>query len=80
VKGGLIRHPSLGLTIEVGTTIAETSAKELAKNLREMFSDDPAIEAISSVSVLIAGGSAKLAMSVKAYGASQLIPISVDLR
>lgn len=79
-KGSLNRHPEIGFPVSVGTSIADMSAKDIAKTLKSMFADDPVFTGVQAVSVETVGNSTKISMSVTVRGGTQPIPLVLDVR
>jgi hypothetical protein len=79
-QGTLNRHPSFGLPIKVGMSVADLSASELLKATKNLFVDDPTFTGVVGASVFIGGPTAKINLSLGVRGQSQLIPITLDLK
>ena len=80
VQGTLLQHPTFGLPIKVGGSVADLDAKTLLKSVRNLFSDDPTFTGVTSASVLMNGPVANIAMSVGVRGQNQTVPISFALK
>lgn len=80
VQGTLSRHPTFGLPIKVGQSVADLSASDLLKAVKNLFVDDPAFTGVQSASVLVNGPVTSIALSVGVRGQSQVIPLTLDIK
>jgi hypothetical protein len=78
-QGSLNRHPTFGLPIKVGQSIADLDAKSLLKATRNLFVDDPAFSGVQGASVLVNGPTTSIALTVTVRGQSQVIPITLNV-
>jgi hypothetical protein len=79
-QGQLNRHPSFGLPIKTGQSVADLNAKALLKAVKNLFNDDPTFTGVQSASVLVNGPVASIAIAVGVRGQSQIIPLTFDLK
>jgi hypothetical protein len=79
-QGSLMRHPTFGLPIELGASLADISASAILAAMQTMFLEDSTYTGLSSASVVVNGPSAVLNLSVGIRGVSQNIPVSLDLK
>lgn len=79
-RGSLNRHPEFGLPVQVGQSVADMSAKDIAKALKTMFADDPAFTGVTAVKVLVKGPVTSISMAVTVKGQTQPIPLTLDVR
>jgi hypothetical protein len=80
VQGSLNRHPTFGLPIKVGQSVADLDAKALLKAVKNLFVDDPAFTGVQSASVLMNGAVTTIALSVGVRGQNQAIPLTLDVK
>lgn len=73
-KGTLNQHPDFGLPLEVGQSLSEISAKEIAKAVKDMFNSIPAWDC-RDVTVEITGPSCRIGFNLMVPGTAQLIPV-----
>lgn len=79
-RGALVQHPNFGIDIVPGTSVADTSATEMAKSIRNLVSINPAFSGLESVSVTVNGPTADIAAAVGIKGISSNIPIVTTVR
>lgn len=79
-KGALVQHPNFGVDIVPGTSVADTSATEMAKSIRNLVSINPAFSGLESISVRVAGPVAEIATAVGIKGISSNVPIVTTVR
>lgn len=79
-KGMLNQHPDFGVALKPGTSIADLDINELAKTIRNAFSNDPTFSSVRAVTINQSGPTAKIAISVEIAGVEQLIPIAIEVQ
>jgi hypothetical protein len=79
-QGTLNRHPTFGLPIKPGMSIADTDAKSLLKAVKNLFIDDPAFTGVMNASVRVQGPVTSIALGVGVRGQSQVVPITLDIK
>lgn len=79
VQGTLNRHPDYGLPLEVGMSLADLSANQVAKAVQGMFAGDPTFTGIKAARIDINGPVALVNIGVEVAGVSQVIPISAQV-
>jgi len=75
-KGSLIKHPTFGAGVQVGTSNADVSATEIANQIRSTVLADPRFQDLSKLQVDIRGNTIFIAMSVTLAGNQGVFPIS----
>lgn len=78
-QGSLNRHPSFGLPIKIGMSIADLDATALLKAVENLFNDDPTFTGVTSASVSIAGPATTIGFTLQVRGQSQLIPVTMNV-
>ena len=76
-RGALMHHPGFGFPIKPGTSIADTSAQQMAQSIRTMFGDDPVFDNLSNIKVKVQGPTAYVSMGLTVFGQDRPIDISV---
>jgi hypothetical protein len=79
-QGTLNQHREFGLPIEVGSSVADISAVDLARASQGMFNGDPTFVGVAAAKVDMLGPVTRLGIAVEIAGTSQVIPVSVDVR
>jgi hypothetical protein len=79
-KGSMFRHPEFGFSVQVGSSNADFTAASLLEEAKNIFLEDPAIQSIRSASVEVIGPVVRLSVEIAVRGASNLIPISIDVK
>ncbi len=79
-KGTLNGHPGVGLPAEIGASVADINAQDILESMQGLFSDDPAFESVSAVSIQLSGPALSLDARLNIAGVSQQVPISVLIR
>ena len=79
-RGALLHHPEYGLGVYPGISTADADAKEVKAQLEAMFRSDPAFAGVSDVLIQKSGPTLRISMSISIAGASQIIPVTVDIR
>ena len=79
VQGTLNRHPSYGLPIEVGMSLADLSAADVVAAAEGMFAGDPTFTGIKAASINVTGPLAALSIAVEVAGTNQIIPITAQV-
>lgn len=78
--GTLMQHPSYGLPLSVGTSIADYSADEVKSAVEGLFANDPTFAGVVGAQVQINGPVTQLQMGVEVSGAQMVIPISMNVQ
>jgi hypothetical protein len=76
-RGSLIRHPSFGVPVEVGKSVADLSMRDLKKAVGTLFSGDPAFNSVSNISVVQTGPALNIALGLEVVGVEQPIAVAV---
>jgi hypothetical protein len=76
----LNRHPTFGLPVKVGQSVADLDAKTLLKAAKNLFVDDPAFTGVESASVLVNGPVTSISIGVGIRGQSQVVPLTFDIK
>jgi hypothetical protein len=76
-RGSLFRHPTFGLPLQIGQSIADLTAKDLAAATKDLFAGDPAFDGITSVVLSQKGPVVDLKLGL--YVTNQESPISLAL-
>ena len=79
-RGSILQHPSFGLPIDVGVSLADVNAEDLLNALLDTFKGDLTYTNISSAQVRVQGPTSQINFMVGLRGVSEIIPISIDLR
>lgn len=79
-RGTLPGHPSYGLPIEVGASIADTNPNDILAAIRQMLAQNPAYSSVNAVKVVQNGPVASIAVSVNVSGSARPLPISYAVR
>ncbi len=77
--GSLVRHPSYGLPLQAGMSIADTSAQQLLAATQALFIDDPAFTGVKDISIQLGPVAANIGMTVGIAGVSQFLPLSFEI-
>jgi hypothetical protein len=76
-QGTLMRHPTFGLPIKVGQSIADLDINSLASACKQVFAADPAFDGVSTVSIAVQGPT--VAINLGLYVKGQDLPISLSI-
>jgi len=79
VQGTLNRHPEYGLPLEVGQSLADLNATEIARAAQGMFAGDPTFLGVKGTQVTVNGPLTNLNLAVEIAGINQVIPISAQV-
>ena len=79
-KGRMPLHQDYGISIPVGSSIADVDINELSKAVRDTFANDPTFNAIKALRINIVGPSASMDIALEIAGVNQLLPVSVQLK
>ncbi|CAB4127343.1 hypothetical protein UFOVP75_149 [uncultured Caudovirales phage] len=79
-RGSLPQHPTFGLGLTIGSSVADLDAKELLKATQGLFANDPDFTGVISAQVAKQGGTARISVNVGVAGQNQILPISLDVR
>lgn len=77
-RGELLHHPSKGLNLRPGESIADASAQDVVKAIRECLSQEAAFGAVRSITVRSTPPSVLVEVAVEVAGANVVLPLSVD--
>lgn len=78
-QGTLKRHPTFGIPIKAGQSVADINAQDLLLAVKNMFNDDPTFEGVPSASVRIQGPVTSIGMSIAIRGQQANIPVTFNL-
>lgn len=78
VRGTLKRHPLVGIPVKVGQSLVDLSVNELAKSIKDLFSDNPTYAAPKSVSVQAKGNAANISFELQVPGNKRIIPVTFE--
>lgn len=78
-RGSILRHPTYGNPLQVGTSVADLSAKDVLDAARGFFSNDKTFSGISGAAVSINGNVARVRLNVGIRITGTYIPIEVQL-
>jgi hypothetical protein len=78
-KGGLKRHPTLGVNLALGRKVATNHAREVRDEIIQTYSSDPRIESIPYIDVSQEGDTTNINMVVKVMELEQPVPIPISL-
>jgi hypothetical protein len=78
-KGSMVLHPQWGLPLELGESIADTSAADILKSLQAMFTGGPSFVGVRSAAVNLTPPVAKVSFELAVAGVDALIPITFNL-
>jgi hypothetical protein len=78
-QGSLLEHPTYGISLQPGMSIADFNAQQIALATQNLFSDDPAYIRVSSASVNLTGPVAQLNAQISVMGTSNYLPLSFTL-
>jgi hypothetical protein len=76
-QGTLLRHPTYGLPVKVGQSIADLDINALAIACKQVFAADPAFDGVSTVSIAAQGP--VVAINLGLYVKGQDLPISLAI-
>ena len=76
-QGTLMRHPTYGLPIQIGQSIADLDLEGLSSACRGVFAADPAFDGVSTVSIAVQGPT--VAINLGIYVKGQDLPISLAI-
>jgi hypothetical protein len=78
-QGELLQHPSVGLPIEVGMSLADFSAQDLLKAIKKMLQNDATFSRIDKIKVTQREGVASIDISAVVTGTFQPLPLSYKM-
>lgn len=78
-QGELLQHPSVGLPIEVGTSLSDFSAQDLLKAIKKMLQNDATFSRIDKIKVVQKAGVATIDISAIVTGTFQPLPLSYKM-
>ena len=78
-QGALLQHPAYGLSIPIGTSVADVNAQDILKTAKDMFSSDPMFSGVRSAFVSLNGPILSFTLEVGIAGTSQFIPLTFNL-
>jgi hypothetical protein len=78
-RGSLVRHPTYGFPTIVGQSTADLTAEQILSNTKSLLNDDPAFAGVKSIAVTKQGPVVLMNMTVAVAGASELLPITVEI-
>lgn len=76
-QGTLMRHPTYGLPIKVGQSVADLDINALSTACKDVFAADPAFDGVSTVSIAVQGP--VVAINLGLYVKGQDLPISLAI-
>ena len=76
-QGALMRHPTFGLPIKAGQSIADLDMPALSSACKQLFAGDPAFDGVSTVSIAAQGP--VVAINLGLYVTGQDLPISLAI-
>lgn len=77
-KGALLGHPEYGFGIIPGTSTADRTAKDLLRDIKEFFSQDPGFTGVTRASVRKNANVARIAATIGIRGLGKFLPVEVD--
>jgi hypothetical protein len=77
-RGTLFKHPTFGLPLQLGQSVADLDVKDLASACQNLFTGDTAFEGVTSVSVSQAGPAVNISLGL--YVTGQDLPISLAIQ
>lgn len=80
VRGSILQHPSFGLPIDVGYSLADVNASDILKALRDTFKGDTTYTNFSMAQVNISGPVSSIFFTVGLRGLAEVIPVTIDLK
>jgi hypothetical protein len=78
-KGSLRLHPSFGIGVPIGSSVADISAQELLSSARQMFDKDPVFSSVNYATVTNNAGKIQIGLGLKVTGISRPIPITLNV-
>jgi hypothetical protein len=78
-QGTLLQHPSFGMPLQVGSSIADFSSSDVVRSLQQMFSNNPTFSGITAAQVNLTGGTAKIGIALAIATTNTIIPVSVQM-
>jgi len=79
VRGSLLHHKDYGFPIQIGQSVADLTAQDLLRMVKDLFRDDPTFSGVESAAILKAGPVLQINLSVGIAGTQKVIPISVSI-
>ena len=79
-QGDLQQHPGLGLSVNVGMSLADFSAEQLVKEIKRMLQQDGTFSNINSIKVAQNGPVASINIGTTVAGTSQPLPLSYGMQ
>lgn len=79
-RGTLMRHPTFGLPIVAGQSIADLDIQDLASACKELFAADPAFNGVSAVSIAAAGPVVNISLGLYVQGQDLPISLAIEVK
>lgn len=79
-KGGLMLHPDYGMSVPVGSSLADLSVNEVAQSIKDFIAADSAFSGVSSLAVSQNGPGMQIAATVGVRGVAAEIPITTTVK
>jgi hypothetical protein len=79
-QGDLTQHPSLGLSVNVGLSLADFSAQELVKEIKRMLQTDSTFSNVNNIKVIQNGPVASINIAAIVAGTSQPLPLNYGMQ
>jgi hypothetical protein len=79
-KTELLQHPSLGLGLEVGMSLADFDPEITLKGIKEMLSQDSTFSSIDKIKIVQNGANASIDIGATVTGTTQPLPLSYGVR
>lgn len=77
-KGALLGHPEYGFGIIPGTSTADRSAKDLLKDIKTFFNQDPGFTGVTKASVRKNANVARIAATIGIRGLGKFLPVEIE--
>lgn len=78
-QGQLLQHPEFGLSVPVGSSVADVNPHDLLKLARDYFSNDPAFAGVRSATYALNGNTLRITIEVAVRGTSDFLPITIQI-
>lgn len=78
-KGSIITHPSFGLGLKAGISIADLNVQDIYNSINKMIEEDPRFLGLDSLQVSIQGPVLSISMAVTIAGQNGVFPITFEL-
>lgn len=79
-RGSLVQHPSYGVGLEPGTSLADIDAQQTLQAVKGMFAGDPDFVGVNGVKVEKRGPTMSVKLSIGIAGTSASLPVSLDVQ